>query len=233
MARTKSIPMRRKAAAGGTRTLVSGASLNTRIYRILNASQEMKVYYGDVAYAQTAVSAAWLWYVNPVSGIVQGTSAAQRLGDSIKVFKIVANAVVYNTGGDMAALDFSTRLTLLKTPDTLLNSSSGATYTGRYVGSGFVSNGELDHMQNTILADRKFYRALTYSPKTGSTLRFPYTMTKTFGTGGHKIEFQAGGSTSQANKNMILVNAGDVPQDLTAVSDCTIYMSFSVYYRDA
>jgi len=234
MARVKSIPMRRKAAAGTTSTIVSGPSLNTRIHRILNAAQELKVYSGDTNYVNIINATGWQFYINPLSGITQGTNSTNRIGDKITVYKIEISSVVYNTYDNVSQIDMSHRLSLIRAPDTSLTNSTATVYAGRYTNTGFSSNGPLDTTHNTVYADKKGYRVGSYTSLAGSVMRHPLHMTKSFGARGLKCEFQAS-SVAQADRNLLIIGAGDSAQDWSGilVSQFTIYVGYSVYYRDA
>lgn len=231
MARTKSYPMR-NSSYGATSTVVSGPSLNTRIHRILNKQQEMKIYYGDTSYTQPAVGTGWLGYVNPLNGIIQGSGATERIGDAITVYKIEITAITLVSGSTdhEARMDTTTRLSLLRVPD--YGWASAGTFTARYAGTGWNSTGPLDTNHNTVLADKRYFRPATQTATGYASMRFPNYLSKKFARG-VKVEFQ-NASTLQATKNMIIVFAGDVPVDITTgTSEHSMYIAYAVYYRDS
>ena len=242
MARIKTVPKRFKRSPASAPVL-SVASLNTRIHRILNAGQELKRYSSDSNYAFPAVNTNLLAYANIFAGITQGTSSSQRVGDSIKVEKVSVTIRWYpnyasaNYSGDLS-IDW--RTTLLKIPDTTgVATTMTALTLSNYTYSGFVSTGVLNDHDNKVVSDKK----KTYLPTPmssgfgalagGQGYKSAHSMmTKSFGTKGQKINFKIG-TNQQVEESMILVLAADIPGYLTAGSQGTFYVAYNVFFRDA
>jgi len=222
MARTAPVtprktPRKRLVPSTPGRATVSAVSLNARIHRILNAATELKRYSFD---SSVTVSSGQTYYVNPLVGITQGLTISGRLGDKIKVEKIMVTGKIHMTAATLA----STRITHLKVDDTSLISSSLTSYTGPYVYAGFPSIGVINGHENIVIKDSKY--------------DFNHYVVNSFGTmlstkafkDGHDIMY-ASGTNTQVDNNYIVVVAYD--NSGISATAATLWLSYSVFYRDA
>lgn len=225
-----------------TAAVLTTASLNTRIHRILNAGQELKRYTIDSSLSMQLTAQDMFAYVNPVT-MSQGTSLSQRIGDSIRVFQITVTAQIRpiqtasSPGSDM---DYHVRNTMLRVQDNSLVSSTLAAYASTsFVNGGFISTGDLNTHEQEVVQDKKAYfmgrtnNSGVIIPFGGASL---HTMTTTKKwKNGLPIVFKTGGSTgTQNDKQLISVFALNCPGYYQAlVSQAIVYYSYTVLYRDA
>lgn len=236
MARTPITPRKtpRKRAAAATavvaRASTSAVSLNARIHRILNAATELKRYTLDTS---ILTSSGGLYYVNPFAGITQGVTISGRLGDKIKIEKIICTGKYIPGSVVFSSVGATLRSTHMLVDDTTLTSSSLVGLgISNYVYGGFPSNGALNDHDNIIIKDNKFnYMDLAFDGTAPNITGWNgmFSSMKTF-KNGHDIMFKTGGNV-QVDNNYIIVFA----QDNSAVSanSGTIFLAVTVFYRDA
>lgn len=244
MARTKATPRVYKKRSMPGSGAITAAALNTRIHRILNAGQELKHYSNSSSFSFPASTTTLLTYVNPYAGIAQGTNANQRIGDAIKVERIVITSS-WNPSYAGAPLSSDLccdwRTALIKIPDTSLINTTLTLAPGALAGFVFIgnqSNGLINGHDFKVLSDKKYKYTPTpmstgFGAPTSGSYKFKNVIhSKKFGANGKKLHYKTG-TSYQLEENELIVLGADLPGYLNASVQGSFTLDYTVFYRDA
>lgn len=242
MTRVKAAPRKARSAPIKTASILTTASLNTRIHRILNASAELKQKTIDSTFFIPAAGLNQIFYCNPLAAITQGTSSGQRVGDSIRVEKISVVARWFPSFGASAFtndLDLTFRNVMMKVEDQTLTSTAPVAWgITNLVYGGFAVNGVLNTHDNSIVHDKIFNpkaRCLTQgvgAPTGGQGYHvYNFKVSKKFGTAGFKYDYGIGTNVG-GKQNFVIGQVLDTPGYVGAAVQGTMYYTYTVEYRD-
>lgn len=242
MARTKSTRPVRKSTAAPTSTVVpySTAGLNRRILAVLKSTQELKRYSSDGVPTIFGNQTDIKFYVNFLSGIVQGTASNQRIGDQITVEKVLVNCRIIPMPGLYDDLTWSARTSILGLSNDSYQNSIVTTWTPSpaVTFGGYPSIGPINDMDYKVYADKRKITHFNHDPQgtigTGEGILFDYfDMKKTF-TGGKKITYEPGTNRTAMDNMVLSFSADNAGNSGTGVDvACKFFLNWHVFYRDA
>lgn len=246
MARTKSIPIKRKSVTStmpGRRTY-STAGLNSRILSVLKSTQEVKRRSFRTSYANpTAGANDTLCYSDIFASISLGAGVDQRIGDKIIVDKICITQryiPVHSTGVDQNVISADLRLAILVSNEAMSGTATMNTYAPA---KPFVYNGYFQALGVINDMDRK---VIAFSDKHTDGNNFVGTNAAGIGTlsctnklykkwpKGYVVRYKQA-TNEQADTSMYVVGALDVPGRGATAAIGTLYCDYAidVFFRDS
>lgn len=204
-------------------------SLSTKIHRILNKTLELKHWSYDVNQGQS--SQLYSSYSNFVSGIVQGASAGQRLGDRINIHSITVTWVRASVVSGAEQFDNLQRCLVVRSNDKSLQTQAltSISFTD-IVFSSFNVSGPIQTNNYKVWADRKQRFIANEQTAPGSALR-EQSFTYKFPGNGYNVQYTPGTSVAVQGSNLVILEsrANNYPVGL----NWTHYLGVTVAFRDA